>query len=446
MSNLTRLLRQRWNLFGRILLRLTALNTGVLLAVFILYNITLYLVISHQLYDNVDKSMQGLNRGLLQMTRNADAAGHPLKLLPPPDGAPDDPRILFVFIDDQDRLVIPARQMHISRETIVRFTAAAQDAPLNLEENGRHYRLIKFTYAKENLPQITLSESGGGIRVRGAICLANVDPEIQLLLTFMLVSTAGTLLVLLIIVGAGYFLARQALIPINESWEKQEQFVSNASHEMRTPLAVVKSHAELLLHTPDHTIEQESEHIAAIIRESTRLGNLVSKLLLLARADSNQEELEIQVLDLAGLASNVVAQFQPIAALKEIQLELDNTSSLEIRGDQDRLIQLLVILLDNAIKYTPAAGMISLQVQALAGTAQIRLTDTGAGISPEDLPRIFDRFYRADAARSGPDRGTGLGLAIAQWIVEKHRGTIKVRSKVGQGTVITVSLPLKKHS
>ena len=434
---------RRWNLFGRILLRLTAVNTLVLLSVFILYNVFLYGIIRHQLYDNVDTAMQNMNQFLIRMTRNENAASRPLRFPPPaPPDTPDDPRVQLLFLNAQGERVSPPLQGRLSAEEIAEFTAAASATPQSRERRGHHYRFVKFVCPDDALPQVTLENRL--VPVRAVIYLANVDPEIRLLHTVMTLSTAGTLLVFLIIVAAGYFLARRALIPINQSWEKQEQFVSNASHEMRTPLAVVKAHAELLLHHPSHTVEQESAHIASILRESTRLGNLVAKLLLLARADSNQEELDLQPLELADLAGDVITRFQPMADLQGVRLTLTAASPLPVTGDRDRLIQLLVILLDNAVKHTPSGGSVNLSFQSHSGQARLVLTDTGCGISPQDLPHIFDRFYRADTARSGPERGSGLGLSIARWIAESHRGSIKAQSVPGKGTTFTVTLPLRK--
>ena len=448
MKRIADIFRHRWKLFGKVLLKLTALNTGALLAVFVVYNVFFYLIISNQLYADVDAAMQRLNAGISQMAQKSNI-GLPgeesVKLFPPPPiPSPDDPRIVFVFIDVNGQVVVPAFPSSLKQEDITSFTAAATSSiPKNQMRNEHYYRVAKFSYTGTALPLIALPNQL--TRVQEIVVIANVDPEIRLLQTVVLVSTVGTLLVFLIIIGVGYFLARQALIPINESWEKQEQFVSNASHEMRTPLAVVRTHAELLLHSPDHTIEQESEHIASIIKESTRMSNLVAKLLLLARTDSNQMELEFQSIILPDLVENVVAQFSPIACLKNTNLRLQTNEAFEILCDKDRLVQLLVILLDNAVKYTPAGGKVTVQVHKTANMAQIILSDTGEGISPEHLPRIFDRFYRADMSRSGKDRGAGLGLAIAKWIVEKHAGSIKAESVVGKGTVMTVLLPVKRY-
>jgi signal transduction histidine kinase len=390
--------------------------------------------------------MQRFNTDISQLAKKSDtglSGEESVKLFPPPPmPSPDDPRIVFVFIDVNGEVIVPAFPSSLKQADIMDFTASATSSiPDNQMRNQHYYRFARFSYAESALPLVDLQSQL--VRVKEIVVIANVDPEIRLLHTVVLVSTVGTLLVFLIIIGVGYFLARQALIPINESWEKQEQFVSNASHEMRTPLAVVRAHAELLLHSPDHTIEQESEHIASIIRESTRMSNLVSKLLLLARTDSNQAELEFQSVILPELIGNVVTQFRPIACLKEVSLHLQADEAFEFFCDKDRIVQLLVILFDNAVKYTPAGGDVTVQVRNLVNAAQIIVQDTGIGISTSDLPHIFDRFYQADTSRSGKERGTGLGLAIAKWIVEKHSGSIKAHSIAGKGTVITVVLPSK---
>jgi len=214
---------------------------------------------------------------------------------------------------------------------------------------------------------------------------------------------------------------------------------------MRTPLAVIKAHAELLLHEPEHTVEMESARIATIIKETSRVSKLVEKLLLLARADSNQTEFEYKPVALDTLAGRMVEQFAPIAALKDITLDLLVGNKVELVGDKEQLAQLLVILLDNAVKYTGPGGAVVVQLNRKHNSAELVVRDSGCGVAPSDLPHIFDRFYRADKARSGKSRGTGLGLAIARWIVEKHGGIIKAESVAGEGTTMTVTLPVKRH-
>jgi two-component system, OmpR family, sensor histidine kinase CiaH len=234
------------------------------------------------------------------------------------------------------------------------------------------------------------------------------------------------------------------LIPIRVAWDRQQQFVADASHELRTPLAVIKTNAELLLRHPEHSIEQESLRISNVVRESSRMSKLVSTLLTLARADSDQLELQFASVDLHEVVKEITEQFMPLAELKEVRLHVNLDPAIELVADRERLHQLVVILLDNALKYTSQDGIITLSCSKQANVVVIEVQDTGIGIPPEDLPRVFDRFYRSNKARSREDGGTGLGLAIAKWIVEKHGGKINVESTVGLGTRFYITIPVKK--
>jgi len=247
-----------------------------------------------------------------------------------------------------------------------------------------------------------------------------------------------------VIIMAGYYLARRALVPIQAAWDKQHQFVADASHELRTPLTIIKSNAELLLRYPEHTIELEAIRITNVIRETIRMSKLVSTLFTLARADANQIEIQAVPILLNEVIGTVIDQFKPLAESKEIQLRVECNEIISLEADKERLHQLFVILLDNAIKYTSQAGCIYITCRSQNSTVLIKVADTGSGISAEDLPHIFNRFFRGDKVRSRETGGAGLGLAIAQWIVEKHRGKIWAESEIGVGTQIYVTIPIGK--
>jgi signal transduction histidine kinase len=174
--------------------------------------------------------------------------------------------------------------------------------------------------------------------------------------------------------------------------------------------------------------------------ESERLGRLVSGLLTLTRADDSRVQLQWSRVDLSALMQALAREVAPLAEAKELALRTTIQQGVSVYGDADRLHELGLILLDNAIRYT-AAGHVSLELEVAGATAVLRVADTGPGIAPAHLPRIFDRFYRAPAARSSEAGGTGLGLAIARWIAEAHGGRITVMSTVGQGSTFTVHLP-----
>jgi signal transduction histidine kinase len=276
--------------------------------------------------------------------------------------------------------------------------------------------------------------------VQEVIAISIVDSEVTLLERLLLILLTSLIGGAIVIVLAGYYLAYRAMAPVRLAWEKQQQFVADASHELRTPLAVIKSNAELTLRHPSHTVEEEGIRITNVIRESIRMNKLVSSLLTLARADANQSGLNLTNFALRETLAAIIEQFQPMAEIKGIVIQLTMPTDLYIIADRERLHQLAIIILDNAIKYTNS-GKVEVSCSQKFNSVVLTVCDTGCGIAQDDLPHIFDRFYRGDKARNRDSGGTGLGLAIARWIVEAHGGKIKVESEPGVGTEIQVTLP-----
>lgn len=220
---------------------------------------------------------------------------------------------------------------------------------------------------------------------------------------------------------------------------RQLRFTADASHELRTPLTLIRGNAELLARHPDRPIREYADVVQDIIVESDRLGRLVADLLTLARAGEGRLQLALTDVDLSAVAAALAREFEPLAAAKGLALYAEIAPDVHVRGDADRLRQLGVILLDNAVRYT-RAGSVTLRLTGGHG-AVLSVADTGPGITPEHLPYIFERFYRADSARSPEQGGTGLGLAIAHWIVAAHGGHIEVTSAPGRGSTFSVRLP-----
>lgn len=231
----------------------------------------------------------------------------------------------------------------------------------------------------------------------------------------------------------------EMLESIEAAYSAQQRFVSDASHELRAPLTAIQGNLELLRRHQSLPEAEREEALAEVTREANRLSRLVADLLALARADAGVP-LSHRLLDLDEV---VLDAYREARQLSQGQtLTLDPFETIQVNGDEDRLKQLLLILLDNALKYTPTNGSITLGLQREASGSKITVRDTGVGISPEDLPHVFERFYRADPARGRDPGGTGLGLPIARWIVEQHGGKITLGSQPGQGTIATVYLPL----
>jgi signal transduction histidine kinase len=233
----------------------------------------------------------------------------------------------------------------------------------------------------------------------------------------------------------------EMLASLAEAYDAQQRFVADASHELRAPLTVIRGNLHLLAaeQAPGLSPEEKREVLADTQAEAERMSRLIDDLLALARADAGATIAQEQV-ELDRLLVETLRPYQRRSQGGPVALRLTHIEPVTIIGDPERLKQLVVIFLDNAFRYTPA-GEVRVSLQADGVWAKLTVADTGIGIPAADLPHIFERFYRADKARSRTSGGTGLGLSIARWIVDRHGGTINVRSQVGQGTVFEILLP-----
>ncbi|WP_260871846.1 cell wall metabolism sensor histidine kinase WalK [Bacillus sp. X1(2014)] len=238
-------------------------------------------------------------------------------------------------------------------------------------------------------------------------------------------------------------MSKRAMIPISGAFTRQREFVADASHELRTPLSVLLSSIDAVEMTIEPQKRDMVEKILTNMRQEVkRMTHLVSDLLTLARSDSNTIQLSLETFDFRPQAERAIDSVRPLAAAKQISLHLDSPDSLIAVGDPGRLSQLLYILLDNAIKYTTNGGEVVLALKMEGQQLCLSVQDTGIGISVEDCKHIFERFYRSDKSRSRQMGGHGLGLSIAKWIVDTHKGTIKVTSELGKGSTFIVYIPL----
>lgn len=228
---------------------------------------------------------------------------------------------------------------------------------------------------------------------------------------------------------------------LHNSFAVMRQFSSDASHELRTPLTIMRGEIELALRS-DKSPEEYRRVLASTLEEIVRLKSIIDNLLLLGKADQGVVELQLEEVHLDELIRDLHGDSEVLAEPKNITVELKKAEPLTVVGDRGRLRQLFLNIVDNAIKYTPDGGHVAISVEQQNGTAVVAVEDTGIGIPPQDLDRIFERFYRVDKARSRELGGTGLGLSIAKWIAEVHRGSISVQSELNKGSTFTVRLPI----
>jgi two-component system, OmpR family, sensor kinase len=231
----------------------------------------------------------------------------------------------------------------------------------------------------------------------------------------------------------------EMLDSLERAYRAEQRFVGDASHELRAPLTAIQANLDLLERRPNMSEEDRATAIGDASREAHRLARLVADLLALARADAGVAIRRLRVeLDRALLETLSAAR--PLGRGQD--LEISDLVPSAVEGDEDRLRQLLLILLDNAFKYTPSDGTVTIGLTRENGWAVVTVADSGVGIPADEIPRVFERFYRADPARSRDPGGTGLGLAIARWIIQQHGGEISLESKLDQGTTVRVRLPV----
>jgi len=233
----------------------------------------------------------------------------------------------------------------------------------------------------------------------------------------------------------------QMIERLEKAFKRQQRFTSDASHELRTPLAVIQAESTLALNK-ERTANEYKQSLEIVSNESMLMAKVVDQLLTLARADSGKEQLSFEELDLSELLTGVAAHAEILCRDKGIEFHPDGMETILGSGDRAKLQELFLNLLDNAIRYSPDGGKISLTLRRAEESAVISIADIGIGISEEDIPYIFERFYRVDKARSRVENGAGLGLAICKYIAEIHGGRIEVISRLGEGSTFSVWLPI----
>lgn len=275
------------------------------------------------------------------------------------------------------------------------------------------------------------------------LIMQNIDTQIQAIDSFeeILIITFFLFWVIALIIS--YVLARINMLPIVKSWKQQTEFVNDAAHELRTPLTIIQGKLEYMLTKPNQTILDEAEAISVSLDEVNRLNSLTNNLLVLARSDSATTKYNFELTKPEFFLKDPIEPFKDIinSQSKVFQINLNSHPTMNL--DRDKIKQLLIILLDNATKYTPKNGTIKIYDQVEGSKYQFIISDTGIGIADDEKEKIFGRFYRVDKSRNTNSGGHGLGLAIAKQIVDLHHGHIFVRNNLPHGSEFVVELPIK---
>ncbi len=441
-------------MLNKLRLNLTLLNTVVLVVILTIISIFVYVLMDYNLHSDIDEQL---------ITSSHQVENYINFMEDSPRGEQDEEKknehlriihnmiknnISYMVLDTERSIQANSSYIELEEELLldirrdVMNEAALSERKITdlnrsfyfttVTKEGINYRICT-TYYPTDMHR-------NNVRTIQTIKTLRNERDVLNRLGFTLVATIiiGTTLSLI----GGYILAGRSLIPIIKSWKRQQEFVADASHELRTPLAVVQTNLEVIKSSPGEKMETVSFWLENAYDETLRMNKIIEDLLFLARVDSGQNIIDKQEMDMSFLLRDVNEKLMPLAAKRQISIFGDIQENLIIQGDANKLRQLMVILIDNAIKYSPSNRTILVKGSRAKNGVVVEVIDQGVGIKREEIPRLFDRFYRSDKVRSREQGGTGLGLSIAKWIVDIHKGRIDIESKLEEGTKVKVFLPI----
>jgi signal transduction histidine kinase len=327
----------------------------------------------------------------------------------------------------------PARSQppHIGYAARLRLTLAISGVLVLL--------LAAFSIAVYALLRIVVLQDIAPFREDDPVILLGAQRQLELYAWQLVLVNIGALVVVL---AASFFIAKASLRPLEQAIDLQRQFTNDASHDLRTPLAVIRMEASVL--TGDQAPHDAAERLRIIDEQAQRMERLIEQLLVLSHVDADSA-LNREPTDLSHVVNGVVRDLRPLAQARSIDLKVSRGESALVLGDELKLSQMVANLVDNAIKYSPEAAPVSVSVWQNRDNAYVAVTDAGDGIPASEFNQIFQRFHRADVVKRNGRGGHGLGLPLCRWIARAHGGDVTVSSRVGEGSIFTVRLPALAH-
>ncbi|MEG4571246.1 HAMP domain-containing histidine kinase [Microcoleus sp. N3A4] len=331
---------------------------------------------------------------------------------------------------------------NLNQKSILKQGNIGLNLPLSLSKSPIQFSNKNFNIQAVVVPIIS-NDNG---KIIGYIRVSQSLEEVDETLTKLDLILGSSIIIALIFSGfSGVILTRQAMQPIEESFQRLKQFTADASHELRSPLMAIKSNAAVALKYPEKMRKSDVEKFQAIVSAANQMTHLTEDLLLLARSEKKCDRRENSV-NLTAILSNLLSLYQPEATAKEIDLKSETGEDMYLLGNAGQLTRLFANLIENALHYTLSGGTVEVTANLVRSYLIVSVQDTGAGIAPEHIKLVFERFWRADESRSYWKGGSGLGLAIAKTIAQNHGGSITLTSQVGVGSCFTVRLPSVKIS
>jgi signal transduction histidine kinase len=439
-------------MFNRIRLTLTLWYVGVLLGIVAVVAGITYAALYQSLSSEVDDSLEGSARQIAaQLSEESLSGVQPATDTQAESGENDEGeeeddedhgvRFFGATSGDTFYLVLDSGGSPVLDPLNVNIEEVPdRGAALQAARDGSHWKTFTSDGADYRLYSRAVLDEGRTIAVvQVGRSLEKHQEQLRTLLIVLIVTAGGGLV---LAAAGGLFVAGRALRPVRDAFSRQRAFVADASHELRTPLTLLRGNAEILqLKAGAALSTADSQALAEIIRQTGDIERLIGDLSTLARMDEGSLVLQPTVVDVSSLLRGVADNARTLAGNKPLKIDLQMESDMQLVADEARLRELLLALVDNAVRYTPSGGTIMLRGAGGASHIELSVSDTGPGIPPQHIDRVFERFHRVDPSRSRQEGGSGLGLAIARAIAEAHGGTIIASSSHGNGATFTVQLP-----
>jgi signal transduction histidine kinase len=413
----------------RLRLRLTAWYAGTLAFILLVLGVGLFTAIARQIDLELKASVRRAARELIGAARVREMEARQARgaVVDAVDELHIPDRSLYLF-DGAGNVIRPdtagPRVREAAREAAAR---GSTDRALEEEREGRTLEV--------HAERFRLADGHWYVAVAVADRVELEDRYALLIAAFAVAALAA----LALVSGGGMLLARKSTEPVQKAMEQMRRFMADAAHELRTPITVLRSRAGVAQQKARGP-EAYAEALADIEREAARMGTIVDDLLILARADAGQRAPRRERCFLDDVVLDAVHAAQPLAERRGVRLEVGTLDEAAVSAEPELLRQAAVIILDNALKYTPSGGTVTVTVAAAEGRCTLVVRDTGIGIAPDVLPHVFERFFRG-APAEGREPGAGLGLAIARWIADAHGAGIVIQSEVGRGTEVSLRFP-----
>lgn len=412
----------------RLRLRLTIWYVATFGLILLLLGAGLFVAIRHQLSQQLDDSLHSATLELIRAAgiRELERGGPQGRVLDAVEELTIPGRVLYLLDVHGNPLKPPTVDTWIRQAA----TEAGRVGQVTVQHGAADDKTLRLHAQRFKL-------ASGRQLVAAAVADQEEleDKYADLIAAFAAIAFAA----LVLVAAGGFVLVRKSTAPIERSIEFMRRFMADAAHELRTPITILRTRAEITLQQP-----REAESYVAALRsveaEAHRLGGIVDSLLVLARADTGERQIEKEKIFLDDVALDAAGAAQVVARQKNIDITVDEFDEAPVEGDPALIRQLIMILLDNAVKFTDAGGRVRVRVSMRDGAPTFVVNDSGIGIKPEELSRVFQRFFRGETARSRTD-GAGLGLSIASWITREHGAEISLTSEPGKGTTVVVKFP-----